>query len=152
MCENSFSLTLVHHVIDAPFQAGIILCCLGCAIFGITEVPTDGVDFDTGDFDEGDAHDVEEGSVAAPVGTHYEPPQTEGSQSGNSPEAQSSNIETGSTTEIQQGTADENQNGTQGQQHSLVTASGPPVDLLDDSEQGKKAEQEVATGELNDLD
>ena len=31
-------------------QAGVILCCLGCAIFGITEVPTDGVDFDTGDF------------------------------------------------------------------------------------------------------
>lgn len=106
-------------------------------------MPTDGVDFDTGDFDEGDAHDVEEGSVAAPVGTHYEPPQNE---------AQSSNIETGSTAEIQQGTTDENQNGTQGQQQSLVTASGPPVDLLDDSEQGKKAEQEVATGELNDLD
>jgi hypothetical protein len=32
------------------FLAGIILCCLGFAIFGITEVPTDGVGFETGDF------------------------------------------------------------------------------------------------------
>jgi len=31
-------------------QAGIILCCLGCAIFGITEVPTDGLEFDTGGY------------------------------------------------------------------------------------------------------
>eukprot|EP00977_Amphora_coffeiformis_P005715 scaffold1211_cov169-Amphora_coffeaeformis.AAC.14 len=29
------------------FVAGIILLCLGCAIFGVTEVPTDGVEFDT---------------------------------------------------------------------------------------------------------
>jgi Transmembrane Fragile-X-F protein len=38
--------------IISPFllSAGIILCCLGLAIFGITEVPTDGVEFDTGDF------------------------------------------------------------------------------------------------------
>jgi hypothetical protein len=34
------------------FQAGIILCCLGLAIFGITEVPTEGVEFDTCDFVE----------------------------------------------------------------------------------------------------
>ena len=27
-----------------------MLCCLALAIFGIKEVPTDGVDFDTGDF------------------------------------------------------------------------------------------------------
>lgn len=33
-------------------QASLILCCLGCAIFGITEVNTDGVEFDTGDTDE----------------------------------------------------------------------------------------------------
>jgi len=38
--------------IISPFliSAGIILCCVGLAIFGITEVPTEGVDFDTGDF------------------------------------------------------------------------------------------------------
>jgi hypothetical protein len=31
------------------WKAGIVLCCLGCAIFGITEVPTDGIDFDSGE-------------------------------------------------------------------------------------------------------
>jgi len=38
--------------IISPFLtiAGILLLCLGCAIFGITEVPTDGVEFDTADF------------------------------------------------------------------------------------------------------
>eukprot|EP00548_Thalassiothrix_antarctica_P013770 CAMPEP_0194166812 /NCGR_PEP_ID=MMETSP0154-20130528/2319_1 /TAXON_ID=1049557 /ORGANISM="Thalassiothrix antarctica, Strain L6-D1" /LENGTH=675 /DNA_ID=CAMNT_0038877587 /DNA_START=57 /DNA_END=2084 /DNA_ORIENTATION=+ len=29
------------------FVAGMILCIIGCAIFGITEVPTDGIEFDT---------------------------------------------------------------------------------------------------------
>jgi hypothetical protein len=42
-------------LILAPFdflswQAGSFLCCVGCAIFGITEVPTDGVAFDASDF------------------------------------------------------------------------------------------------------
>lgn len=32
------------------FIAGIILLCLGCAIFGVTEVPTDGVEFDTANY------------------------------------------------------------------------------------------------------
>lgn len=38
--------------IISPFLmiAGLILCCLGCAIFGIQEVPTDGVEFDNADF------------------------------------------------------------------------------------------------------
>ena len=49
-------------------QASLILCCIGCAIFGITEVSTDGVEFDTGQ-----ETDVEQ-PAAAPVGTHYEPP------------------------------------------------------------------------------
>lgn len=32
------------------FIAGFILLCLGCAIFGVTEVPTDGVEFDTAQY------------------------------------------------------------------------------------------------------
>jgi len=28
----------------------MLLCCIGCAIFGVTEVSTDGIDFETGDF------------------------------------------------------------------------------------------------------
>ena len=34
---------------SSKLQASLILCCLGCAIFGITEVSTDGVEFDTGE-------------------------------------------------------------------------------------------------------
>lgn len=38
--------------IISPFLcvASLLLCCIGCAIFGVTEVPTDGIDFDSGDF------------------------------------------------------------------------------------------------------
>lgn len=32
------------------FVAGSILLCLGCAIFGVSEVPTDGVEFDTANY------------------------------------------------------------------------------------------------------
>ena len=48
-------------------QVGIILCCIGVAIFGITEVPTDGVDFDT-------AHSVDGDVEAPPAATAYDPP------------------------------------------------------------------------------
>ena len=27
-----------------------MLCCIGCAIFGVTELSTNGIDFETGDF------------------------------------------------------------------------------------------------------
>lgn len=63
--------------------AGIILCCLGCAIFGITEVPTDGVEFDTGDHaNEDNSADppiipvAMPGAVAStqPANTAYNPP------------------------------------------------------------------------------
>lgn len=54
-------------------QASIILCCLGCAIFGITEVPTDGVQFDTTDY----SVDNLEAGAATPPGTNYNPPPEE---------------------------------------------------------------------------
>ena len=41
------------------------MCCLGCAIFGITEVPTDGVEFDSGD---------QEAGWHAPAGPQSDPP------------------------------------------------------------------------------
>jgi hypothetical protein len=53
-------------------QAGIILCCLGLAIFGITEVPTEGLEFDAGDFViDGSAESAE--SLASPF-VGYTPP------------------------------------------------------------------------------
>uniref|UniRef100_A0A7S1UVB4 J domain-containing protein n=1 Tax=Grammatophora oceanica TaxID=210454 RepID=A0A7S1UVB4_9STRA len=45
-------------------MAGMILCCIGFAIFGITEVPTDGVEFDTG----------EDTDVESPSAASYVPP------------------------------------------------------------------------------
>lgn len=61
--------------IISPFLIGasIILCCLGCAIFGITEVPTDGVQFDTTDY----SVDNLEAGAATPPGTNYNPPPEE---------------------------------------------------------------------------
>jgi hypothetical protein len=46
-----------------PLQAGLILCCLGCAIFGVTEVSTDGIDFENTDFDY---TNVEQGGGLSP--------------------------------------------------------------------------------------
>merc|ERR1712151_666931 len=52
------------------FVIGIILCCLGCAIFGITEVPTDGLEFDTGEYS------ADLNSTTATDITSINPPQT----------------------------------------------------------------------------
>ncbi|KAL7563258.1 hypothetical protein ACA910_016625 [Epithemia clementina (nom. ined.)] len=61
------------------FIAGIMLCCLGCAIFGIQEVPTDGVEFDTADFGY-TAGDPKPPNTATNIpqqsdSTNYTPPQ-----------------------------------------------------------------------------
>lgn len=48
----------------------MILCCLGCAIFGITEVRTDGVEFDTGDAGIDASQDISP-PAAAHLGAYY---------------------------------------------------------------------------------
>ncbi|KAG7346150.1 chaperone DnaJ domain containing protein [Nitzschia inconspicua] len=62
------------------FAASIILCCLGLAIFGITEVPTDGVGFDPVDFVvEGSGESLDGGTTSltsVPPGNSYAPPTT----------------------------------------------------------------------------
>ena len=60
------------------FIAGIMLCCLGCAIFGIQEVPTDGVEFDTADFgySSTEAKPTQAGMPQQPTqSSNYTPPQ-----------------------------------------------------------------------------
>jgi hypothetical protein len=54
-------------------QAGTILCCIGCAIFGITEVSTDGVAFDATDTDLESATTPSKTSVST---GQYNPPMT----------------------------------------------------------------------------
>ena len=51
------------------FVAGLILLCLGFAIFGITEVPADGLDFDAADFAEHVGVGSTVGTTSAP-GAH----------------------------------------------------------------------------------
>ena len=55
------------------------MCCLGCAIFGITEVPTDGVEFDVSDFAYTNAEEgkATPGTTTSPV---YVPPPPEQQQ------------------------------------------------------------------------
>jgi hypothetical protein len=60
---------------NLPFsiQATLILCCLGCAIFGITEVSTDGVEFDTGEATGSiDASEDISSPQAACLGVNYD--------------------------------------------------------------------------------
>ena len=103
----------------SPLQAGIILCCLGCAIFGITEVPTDGIEFDTGDF--GDAS-TEAGPAAAPVGTHYEPPA-----------AEESSAEPEPVPDLEAGKATSNAPVLIPNPPQATLTSAPAVDLLDNT-------------------
>lgn len=57
-----------------------MLCCIGCAIFGVSEVSTDGINFEAGDFaymnaEAGAAPGP--GPAAAPIPTVYVPPPVE---------------------------------------------------------------------------
>jgi len=46
-------------------QAGVVLCCIGCAVYGVTEVSTEGIDFTTSDFAY---HNAEAGNAPGPAG------------------------------------------------------------------------------------
>lgn len=48
-----------------------MLCCIGCAIFGVTELSTNGIDFETGDFAYQNA---EEGKMPAGAAVDVAPP------------------------------------------------------------------------------
>lgn len=48
-----------------------MLCCIGCAIFGVTELSTNGIDFETGDFAYQNA---EEGKMPAGAAAAAAPP------------------------------------------------------------------------------
>lgn len=75
------------------------MCCLGCAIFGITEVPTDGVDFDTGEIsDSGTYSDTPTQPAAAsptPGGTAAYVPPPPSTQAGASAQTSTPDMEQG---------------------------------------------------------
>jgi hypothetical protein len=65
------------------FVVGIILCCLGCAIFGISEIPTDGVQFEEGDFGEsGNADPTVATTFASQSKTYMHPEAAEDASAG----------------------------------------------------------------------
>ena len=123
-------------------QAAIILCCLGCAIFGITEVPTDGVEFDTGDLTESgtaESSPMHDSTQAAPLGSPYEyvPPSTSSrpDSSGVDPEL---------------GQRGKNRPSPSSGRISAPSKSTQPVDLLDDFEKVPKPDRQES--ELHELD
>jgi hypothetical protein len=128
----------------------LILCCLGCAIFGITEVPTDGVDFDTGDFGgESNAESISS-PPAAPTGTNYAPPL------GNDDSTATASASATSDPDPEKG------EGTMGDSESKMqvipepaAATAPALDLLDDYEQGNPPKQTPSAadqGGIHELD
>eukprot|EP00934_Nitzschia_sp_Nitz4_P008218 Nitzschia sp. Nitz4//scaffold221_size33835//7947//9732//NITZ4_007850-RA/size33835-processed-gene-0.20-mRNA-1//-1//CDS//3329542554//8208//frame0 len=113
--------------IISPFLAAacLVLSCLGCAIFGITEVSTDGVEFDTGDYENESAHtDDPEASMAA--SSNYNPP---------------------SATEPAQQTHEEVVHDVE-QPPPVEEPTAPTVDLLDD----QPKEEGGPPGALSELD
>jgi hypothetical protein len=135
MWLNNVSLSL-------NVQAGIVLCCLGCAIFGITEVPTDGVDFDTSDFGYSSTNNAGQSPAPTPTAAPYIPPPP--------PSSDVATEQSGATLVPETGQGDSN---TGSSAISPPTAETAPVDLLNDAEQGQiSPPQETKSGELHDLD
>ena len=124
------------------FQAGSILLCLGCAIFGITEVPTDGVEFDTGEFGgESNSESVAPTQVAQ-QGSNYTPPENNVAQAGQ-------DVETGKVPPSSQ------ESQTLPSPVTVApprTESGTAVDLLDDFQAGKQVSSSAADVTIDELD
>ena len=118
-------------------QAGIVLCCLGCAIFGITEVPTDGVDFDASGYGYSSTNNAGQPAAPTPTAAPYIPPTSSSADVATEQPAATLVPSTG-----------------QGDSEILPpTVETAPVDLLNDVEQGQiSAPQETKAGEFHDLD
>lgn len=127
--------------------AGIILSCLGCAIFGITEVPTDGVEFDTGDQNAGAPANMaaeppiimvpptQPASASSPTVTPYNPPSQQGESSNNNNsgwDPEKGEVRKGfiaTAAPVPDGVIP--QESTTASQPGQPTSQQPPVDLLD---------------------
>lgn len=103
-----------------------MLCCLGCAIFGITEVPTDGVEFDTEGLSDSGTQESPTAAAAPSAGVSYIPPT----------KVQSCEPQP-STPDLEKGETPPNKATSTIQEPVQPEPSQPPPDLLDDIEQGK---------------
>jgi hypothetical protein len=100
-----------------------MLCCLGCAIFGITEVPTDGVEFDTGELSDSGTQETSPTAGTGPAGVSYAPPSVQ------------PDLEKGETAAPTSATATPTIQEPL-QPHDEPPPSQPPADRLDNVEQG----------------
>lgn len=103
-----------------------MLCCLGCAIFGITEVPTDGVEFDTEGLSDSGTQESPMAAAAPPDGVSYVPP-TKVQPCEPQP----------STRDLEKGETAPNSATSTIQEPVRPEPMQPLPDLLDDVEQGK---------------
>jgi hypothetical protein len=137
---------------------------LGCAIFGITEVPTDGVEFDTGD-QAGETSSAEppiipvppsnQPTVDVPMGASYSPPP-----------ATEDAVVSGPGWDPEMGEARKAFISTEGQSsgsaiHGLTATLSPPlpdqtqvppVDLLDSNPSAEAPQADTIGGSLHELD
>ncbi len=110
---------------------------MGCAIFGITEVPTDGIDFDTADYGYTSTNNA--GQPAAPTGAPYIPPPP--SSVGVATEQPAATL------------VPETRQGDSSTGNSAIPPPTVPVDLLSDAEQGQSSPpKETKSAEFHDLD
>jgi hypothetical protein len=115
---------------------------LGCAIFGITEVPTDGVDFDTSDYGYSSTNNAGQPAPPTPTAAPYIPPPP--------PSADVATEQPAATLVPETGQSDSN---TGSSAIPPPTVDSAPVDLLNDVEQGQSSPpQETKSGEFHDLD
>ena len=108
-----------------------MLCCLGCAIFGITEVPTDGVEFDTEGLSDSGTQESPTAAAAPPAGVSYVPPTKV-----QPCEPQQSNPD------LEKGETAPNSATSTIQEAVQPEPMQPPPDLLNDVEQGKPENDE----------
>lgn len=113
------------------FGASLVLFCLGCAIFGITEVPTDGVEFDVGD---GGGESPTDNSIPVAMGSNYSPPPRNESVLAAKEDPESALIQPPPTL----------------LESSSTAISSHVVDLLDDPESG--VTHPVKKSEIEELD
>ena len=142
----------------------MILCCLGCAIFGITEVPTDGVEFDTGDqARETSPTDppiipvppTDQPTVDIPMGVTYFPPSTadDAAPSGSAWDPERGEARKAFISTEDQSSASSLHRSTANQSPPLpVQTQLAPMDLLDCNASSVAPQSDTISGSIHELD
>ena len=120
-----------------------MLCCIGCAIFGVTEVSTNGIDFETGDFAYQNA---EEGKMPANAAAGAAPPAP------NSTQPTSMYVPPPPQPQAPQQTANVPANATLPGNQTSSSANAPSDEQTSDLFEGKAQSQEQPGNEMPNAD